>query len=175
MFLLLAAGNFNPLAFDPSAFWLTWITFLALLFVLGKFVWKPTLKAIETREGRIEESIKQAEADRKHGNELLQKYEQQLAEAAQDAAAVREQARSDAESLAAELKARAEADARARIERATAEIELARNQALQDLRKEAVMLGMAVATRVVGRSLDGDDQQRLANEVVAGLSQVHGN
>lgn len=169
---LLAAGSFNPLAFDPSAFALTWLTFLVLLFLLTKFVWKPTLKAIEAREDRIEASIKKAEQDRKHAGELLASYQEQLASAEKEAAGLREQARADAEALAAQLKARAEADAAARVERATQEISQARAQALQDIRQEAVVLGMAVATRVVGRSLDGADQQRLAAEVVAGLTSA---
>ena len=42
---ILAAGGFNPMAFDPSTFVLTNLTFLVLLFLLTKFVWKPTLAA----------------------------------------------------------------------------------------------------------------------------------
>jgi len=173
--LFLASGSFNPIAFDPSSMALTWITFLTLLFLLGKFVWKPMLASIETRETRIEESIKSAETDRKHAEELLAKYESQLAAAESDANALREKARTEAEALAADLKARAEADAQARLARAAQEIEQQTAQALQDIRNEAVHLGLAVASKVVGRSLDGDDQKRLAAEVVASLSSVNGS
>jgi F-type H+-transporting ATPase subunit b len=175
MSAFLAAGGFNPIAFDPSAFVLTWATFLVLLFLLAKFVWKPTLAAIETRETRIEESITAAEASRKHAEELLASYKEQIANVEAEGQALRDKARSDAEALAAELKARAEADAKARIERAGQEIEQQAAQALQDIRKEAVVLGMAVASKVVGRSLDGADQQRLANEVVSGLGNAAEN
>ena len=171
----LASGSFDPLAFDPAAFALTWLTFLTLLFLLGKFVWKPTLQSIQAREDRIEEAIKSAESDRNHAEELLAKYEEQMAAAEAEANGLREKARAEAEALAADLKARAEADAQARIQRASHEIDQLTAQALQDIRNEAVHLGMAVASQVVGRSLDGEDQQRLAAEVVAKLSNVSGN
>ena len=38
------------------------------------------------------------------------------------------------------------------------------------LLERAVDLGLAAATRVVGRSLDGNDQRRIAEEVVGGLA-----
>lgn len=170
--LVLAAAGFDPLAFDPAAALLTSLTLLVLVVLLGKFAWKPLLKSIEVREERIASAIQKAESDRQHAGELLARYEAQIATAEQAAAALRDKARADAEALGAELRSRAEADAKARLERAAQEIELSTRQALQDLRKEAVTLGMAVATRVVGRSLDGEDQRRLATEVVAGLTQV---
>lgn len=163
------AIEFNPMAFDPSTFVLTNLTFLVLLVLLTKFVWKPTLAAIATREDRIEASIKQAEDARKHADELLASYEARVADAENEVAAIREKGRTEAEALGAELKAQAEADARARIDRAAAEIELMRTQAVEDIRQEAVSLGMAVASTLVGRSLDGPDQQRLAAEVVSSL------
>lgn len=168
----LAAGGFNPLAFDPSAFILTTVTFLVLIGLLGKFTWKPMLQAIETRETRIDDAIKQAEDDRKHANELLASYQAQVANVEQEMAALREQGRADADAIAREVRSQADADATARVERAVNEIDQARSQAIEDIRKESVSLGMAVASKVVGRSLESEDHLRLANEVVAGLSSV---
>jgi F-type H+-transporting ATPase subunit b len=170
MFTFLAAGGFDPLAFDPSAYVLTVLTFLILIGLLGKFTWKPMLKAIEARESRIEDAIQQAEDDRKTANELLATYESQVANVEQELAALREKGRADAEAIARDVRAQADADAKARVERAVNEIALAHTQAIEDIRQESVLLGMAVATKVVGRSLDGEDQLRLANEVVSGLS-----
>ena len=46
-------GGFNPLEFDPSAYFLTLITFLVTLAILCKLCWKPLLKAVRDREDRI--------------------------------------------------------------------------------------------------------------------------
>jgi len=167
---VLAEGSFNPLSFDPSAMALTFITFFALLFILGKFAWKPMLGAIEARENRIEDAIRKADEGRQQANELLSTYESRVANVEQEMADLREKGRADAEAIARDVRAQAEQDAKARVERAINEIELAHTQAIEDIRRESVALGMAVASKVVGRSIEGEDQLRLANEVVRDLS-----
>jgi len=171
---LLAAeeAGFDPLAFDPSAMWLTFATFVVLLLILAKVAWKPMLAAIEKREKRIEDAIGKAEADRKEAERLLAEYQARVSNVAAELAALREKGRLEAEAQRAELRARAEAEAAATTEKARREIELARTQAVADLRREAVTLGLAVAGKVVGRSLDDADRRRLAQEVIDDLSRV---
>ena len=169
---LAAGGGFDPLHFDPAAFVLTLITFLALLFILGKFAWGPIATSIEAREKRIDDAIKQAEHDREQADAVLAEYRDQVKNVEQEVASLKEAGRQEAEALARDIKAKADADAVARTERATKEIEQAKAAALEEIRQEVVTLGMAVATRVVGSSLDGEEQRRLANEVVNGLDAV---
>ena len=169
---LLAAGGFDPLSFDAGAFWLTLFTFCGLLFILTKFAWKPMLTGIEAREVRIEEAIARAEKDREDASRLLAEYKERVKNVEAEVAALREKGRTDAEALRGNILGKAEADAKDRVERALREIELARTQAVEDIRREAVGLGMAVASKIVGRSLDGDDQLRLANDVIDGISGV---
>ena len=166
------AASFNPLSFDPGALWLTTLTFLTLILLLSKFTWKPMLQAISAREDRIAGAIKKAEEDRKHADELLASYKERVANVEQEIADLREKGKADAEALAREVREKADAEAKSRLDRALAEIDGARTQALEDIRKEAVGLGLAAATKVVGRSLDDADHQRLAAEVVAGLTAV---
>jgi len=71
-----------------------------------------------------------------------------------------------------QIRSQAEQEAGEIAEKARREIELAKSQALEDIRRESVAMGLAVASRVVGRSLDGNDQQRIAEEVVGSLSGV---
>ena len=165
-------AGFDPLAFDPSAMVLTLATFVVLLLILSKFAWKPLLAAIEQREKRIEDAISKAEADRKAAEGLLADYRARVANVEQEVAALREKGRQDAESLRADIRARAEHEAAAATEKARRDIDLAKNQAVADIRREAVGLGLAVAGKVVGRSLDDADRRRLAQEVVDDLSRV---
>lgn len=171
---LLAAedAGFNPLAFDPSAMWLTLITFGVLLIILGAVAWKPMLKAIEAREKRIDDAIAKADSDRKEAERILADYQSRVSNVQAELAALREKGRQEAEALRTEMRSRAESEAAATIEKARKEIELARSQAVADLRREAVTLGLAVAGKVVGRSLDDADRRRLAQDVVDDLSRV---
>lgn len=170
--LLAAGGGFDPLRFDPAALILTWLTFIALLAVLTKMGWKPMLASIEAREKRIEDAITKAEKDRETAEHLLAEYQKTIKDVEADVAALKEKGRAEADNVRRDILARAEAEAAARAERALREIDLARAQALEDIRKEAVSIGMAVASKVVGRSLDGEDQKRLAARVVEDLSGV---
>lgn len=169
---VLAASGFNPLTFDPAAAALTLITFVGLLLLLKAFAWKPILSAIEQREKRIDDAIARAEADRKAAEAMLADYTRRVANVESEIAALREKGRQEAEALRGEIRGKAEAEAAAAGEKARREIELAKGQALAEIRREAVGLGLAVAGKVVGRSLDDADRRRLAQEVVADLTRV---
>ena len=169
--IFLAAG-FNPLSFDPAALGLTLITFGALLFILTKFAWGPILKSIETRESRIDDAIKAAAEDRKTAQSVLEEYREQVKNVESEVAALKEQGRNEADAIARDIKARADEDAEARLERAVREIKQAQAAAIEELRQEAVGLGMAIASKVVGQSLDGEAQRRLATDVLDGLDAV---
>ncbi|HZL98797.1 MAG TPA: ATP synthase F0 subunit B [Planctomycetota bacterium] len=170
-----AAGGFDPLSFDPSAFALTVITFLALLVILRLVAWKPILSQVEAREKRIQDAIAKSEADRAAASKLLEEHQRTLAGVEADVAALRERGRLESEGLRRNLVGKAQEEAAAALAKARNEIEQARLQALQDIRREAVTLSLAAAGRVVGRSLDGADQRRIAEEVVGGLSSVGGS
>ncbi|GJM20560.1 MAG: ATP synthase subunit b [Planctomycetota bacterium] len=172
--LLAAGGGFNPLAFDPAALILTIIVVVVLFSLLAKFAWGPILAGIEARETKIEGDIEAAAKQRAEADALLTEYKNTVKNVEAEMAALREQGRTEAEAMRADILAKADADAKERSERAVREIELAHHQALEDIRREAVHIGMAVAGKVVGRSVDGEDQQRLAAEVVSGLTDVQG-
>jgi F-type H+-transporting ATPase subunit b len=170
--LLADGGGFDPLIFDPAAMVLTLATFFGLLFILTKFAWKPILAAVQTREKKIDDALARSEADRLAAAKLLEDHKRSLANVDAELAALREKGRAEAEAMRHELLAQAEKDAGAVADKARRDIELARNQALQDIRREAVNLGLAVAGKVVGRSVDDADRRRIATEVVAGLGAV---
>ncbi len=54
------------------AFWTT-LTFLILLFILGKFAWRPILTALKQREEAIKESLAQAELAKEEAKKSLLK------------------------------------------------------------------------------------------------------
>jgi F-type H+-transporting ATPase subunit b len=163
-------GSFNPLAFDPSAMVLTLATFFTLLFLLAKFAWGPILKMIESREKRIADAIQQADAGRAEAQKMLEEYRSTVAGVQGELAALREKGRQEAEAVRQQIRQKAEQEAAEIATKAKRDIQVAHQQALQDIRREAVELGLAAASRVVGRSLDGQDQRRIAEQVVGGMA-----
>ena len=165
--LAAGGGAFNPLIFDPAALGLTVVSFIGLLIALRIVCWKPLIDKVESREKRISDAIGNAEDDRKKAQAMLEDYQQRVANVETEIAELREKGRHEAETIRTELISKANADAEATMSKAQREIESAKNQAIEDLRREAVDIGMAIAGRVVGRSVDDTDSRRIADEVIS--------
>ena len=72
-----------------TIFW-TVVTFGALLFVLGRFAWRPLLNALSERETSIQESIERARKDRQEAESLLSQQRELLEQSRRErSAAVR--------------------------------------------------------------------------------------
>lgn len=156
-----------PLKFKADlAFW-SGVTFLVFLTVLTKFAWKPLLAALNQREAQIRDDISQAEAARQKAEEMLAEHARKLAKVQDEVREIIAEARSDAEHLKQDIVSSAQKEAEASKQRAISEIGRARDAALKDL-FEVVAGEVAHATEhVLGRRLDGADQDRLIEEALA--------
>lgn len=149
-------------------FWTT-VTFLLLVFLLGKFAWKPILKALEEREQRIRQAIEEAERLRADAQQHLEEQKRRLAAAHETTLRLIEEGKEKAEQVGAELLEKAQREAEAQLARARREIELARTQAVDRIRREAADLALHAAARVLERAVDESENRRLAEEYVAEL------
>lgn len=68
-------------------FWMT-ISFIVLLIILGKYAWKPILKALENRENSIQKSLDEAKNAREAMAKLTSQNEQILKEARMEREAI---------------------------------------------------------------------------------------
>lgn len=162
-------GSFNPLAFDPSAYMLTLITFLLLFGLLVKFAWNPILNALDAREKRVESAVAAAERAKSEAEALLAQHRERMAAAERDIAQRLDEGRAAAERQAAAILDKARTEAEAQRDRAVREIDQKKQQALTELRNESVRLSKSIAERVLARELNDDDHRRLANEVLAAM------
>jgi F-type H+-transporting ATPase subunit b len=153
-----------------ATFLATLINIAVLFVVLRAVLFKPVTKFMADRSRKIEESIAQANQEKAQARQILEQYQERLAEAGGEAAAIlkgaREDAEREAERIIAEGKDRAEnmiAAARKRID--------AERQAAQALFKaEAAALVVAAAGRLLMRDLNQEDNRRLAAGLVRELS-----
>ncbi|MGB9626731.1 MAG: hypothetical protein ACPMAQ_17905, partial [Phycisphaerae bacterium] len=95
--------------------------------------------------------------------------EEQLRRAAEQAAAVLERGRQDAEAARRRIHEQARAEADGMIERAKREIGIARDTAVQELYRVVADMATEVAGKVLRRSLTEDDQKRL---IEASLDEI---
>jgi F-type H+-transporting ATPase subunit b len=166
--LLAEEKGFNPL--DPSQggnmLW-TWIIFLVVLPFAWKVVLGPVTRALEERDDRAARAIEQAERASQDAERARAEVEVKLGEAQASAARLLSDARERAEEREREIIGEAKRAAEALRDRARADIESARDQALQAIRDEVVELSLSAAGKVLERTVDTADDRRLAAGLVS--------
>ncbi len=154
---------------EPSlAIW-TVVVCLGLLFVLGRFPWKPLLAALHQREEHLEHCLLATERARNERDQLLAAHRRQLEQAAEQVRALIEQARRDASASAEEILIKARAEGEAERRRARADIENARDQALVEIWSKAADLAVSVAGRVLTKQIDESEHRRLVESAIGEL------
>jgi F-type H+-transporting ATPase subunit b len=162
-------GAENPIAPQPSlAIW-TVVVFLGLLFVLGRFAWKPLLAALHQREEHLEHVLLETERARNESEQLLAEHRRRMGEAEEQVRALLEEGRRNARANFDEMTRKAQAEAEAARQRAERDIATARDQALAEIRTKAADLAVSVAGKVLARSLSDDDRRRLTDAAIAEL------
>lgn len=154
---------------QPSlAIW-TVVVFLGLLFVLGKFAWKPLLNALHQREEHLEHVLLETERARNESEKLLAEHRKQMAEAEERARALLEEARAQGRADAEKIVQQAHAVAEADQKRSRQEIATARDQALSEIWSQTANLAVSVAGKVLTKTLSDDDRRRLVETAMSEL------
>jgi F-type H+-transporting ATPase subunit b len=137
------------------------------LLVFGLFYWfvakkiVPSLEKIYAeRTAAIEGGMQAAEQAQAEAAAAKKKYEDQLGEARAEAARIREHAKEQGAHIVAELREQAQAEANRITETAHKQIEAERQQAMVQLRGEVGAISTALASKIVGESLEEDTRQR---------------
>lgn len=185
LYLLAAEGGgggghgISPLdAANPANMWAgIWALgiFLVLLFVLKKFAWGPIVAGLNAREERINESLEKAQEIEKATRELAETNKKMLEDAQREAQGIIAASRQTAQATAAEITAKAQAEIEAQRDRSKRELVLEADKARAALRADAVDLTLQAAAKLIGKSLTGDDQRRLAEEALTDAESVARN
>jgi len=149
---------------DPGLIIWTALTFLGLLFLLGKTAWKPIVDGLDRRENAIRESLEEAKKAREEALELVERQKSELSAARDEAQKIIERGKAQAGVMRDEIVAKARTEADRTLEAARREIDVQIGQAREDLRREVVGLSVEVAGKVIERSLEDEDHRRLADE-----------
>jgi F-type H+-transporting ATPase subunit b len=152
--------NANPLLPDAAEMVVGIFAFLVVLFFLGKILIPRIQKALEERTDAIEGGIKRAEEAQAEAQRTLEQYQTQLAEARQEAARIREEAREQGAQIIAELRDQAQAEAQRLVDQAHTQIDADRQLAFTQLRTEIGELAVQLAGRIVGESLEDEARRR---------------
>jgi F-type H+-transporting ATPase subunit b len=140
-------------------FWQT-IIFLVVLFVLGKFAWKPILGALKTRENSIDEALKSAVVAKEEMASLKADNEKLLAEAKLE----RDKMLQAASKIADDMKDQAKSDAKVvggkMIEEARASIQSEKNDAIRQIKDQVAELSIQITEKLLKENLSKDKRQQ---------------
>ena len=163
-----AAGGGGGLL-DPHAGLMVWtlLIFVVLLAILSKFAFKPLTAAVEARERALEEAIAGAKRDRDEAARLLAEQRAQLEGSRGEAQKLIADARAAGEKMRADLLEQTHLQQAELLERARRDIDAERDRAIADLRREAVDLALAGASKVIERNLDDAGNRRLVEQFLA--------
>ena len=164
--LLASGGAHPPLQFRVDLLIFSLIIFLGLAAVLRKFAWKPIMEGLEAREKRIADDIENARLANEQAQTQLVAYQEKMAAAADEAAAVIAEAKSDAVAAKDKIMAEASAEAQRTRDRAMADIESAKNAAVRELAETSVDSAVSLAGSIVGRSLKKSDHADLIEKSI---------
>jgi len=164
-------GGFTPFSINPGLILWTVVVFGLLLALLWKFGWPAILKSVEDRERRIQQQLDEAERARAEAARLLEEHKRTLGNARGEAQAIIAQAQALGEKERQGILERARAEQELLLERARKEIDGEKEKALLALRREAVDLSIAAASKLIEQNLDTAANRKLVVEYLASLEQ----
>lgn len=162
----------NTNLLDPNYGVMAWTLFIFVgLFVILKFfAFGPILKSVEAREQALEDAINAAKRDREEAARVLAEHRAALAASRAEAQKICADARVAAERVRVELVEQAHAEQASMLARARQEIEREKTLAIAELRREAVDLAIAGASKVIEKNLDQGSNRKLVESFLASVS-----
>jgi F-type H+-transporting ATPase subunit b len=142
------------------------IAFLLLMFILGKFAWKPVLASIKEREQSIDEALNKAELAKQEMTRLTAQNEELMKEARAERDLILKEAKTLKDNIVNEAKTQAQTEGSKLIEKARVEIENQKKAALAELKAQVSTLSLDIAERVLRKQLEDKDKQQ---ELVSNL------
>jgi F-type H+-transporting ATPase subunit b len=163
----------GPLTVDGGLMFWTIVVFLLLLAILKRFAWPAVLGAVEAREKALEEQLAEAERNRVEAAALLAEHKKLVGDARAQAGSILAEARSAADKERAVALEKTKQEQQELLDRARREIGSERDRAIADLRREAVDISLAAASKLIGERLDSETDRKLVTDYLATLDTKH--
>ncbi len=164
--------DINPLVLPDVGlvFWST-VAFVVLLFVLGKFAWKPIMKAIDEREQGIEDALSKAEKMKAEITQMASENEALLQKAREERATMVKEAKETADKMVAEAKDKAKGEYDRIVADAQAAITQQKNAALTEVKNQVGALVIEVSEKILRRELSNKtEQESYIKELASGVT-----
>lgn len=159
----------KPSLLSPNTGVMAWtlVIFVVLFLLLSKFAFGPIIAAVAAREKALEAAIAMAKADRDAAALLLEEHRKAIEAARGEAQKFIAEGRATAESMKAEMIEETRKQQQEMLERARRDIEAEKVKAIDELRREAIDLALAGASKVIEKNLDDAQNRKLVESYLA--------
>jgi F-type H+-transporting ATPase subunit b len=165
------APSGGPFSINPGLIIWTLVVFAILLVLLWRFAFPAILKSVEERERRIQKQLEDAEKANAEAQRLLEEHRKQIAAARSEAQDILAKAKTVSQKERETLLAKAREEYDALLNRARKDIDAEKEKAILALRREAVELSIAAASRVIEANLDTDANRKLVSDFLESLAE----
>lgn len=145
--------------FSYGLFFWQLIILLIVIFILGKFAWKPIVNALEEREKGISDALASAEKAKLEMARLTNENEQLLKEARVERDAILKEAKELKDKIVTEAKENAQVEGAKIIETAKREIEDQKLKALAEVKNQVSALSLDIARKVLNKEFEDQLKQ----------------
>lgn len=150
-------------------FW-TLVIFVLLLVVLTKFAFKPITAAVEAREKALQDAIDQAQKNREESERMVAEQRAGIEAARVEAQRFIAEGRAAGDKMRSEMMEETRHQQQELLERARKEIESEKEKAIADLRREAIDLAIAGASKVIEKNLDDASNRKIVESFLASVA-----
>lgn len=151
-------------------FW-TSVTFAILVFVLGKFAWKPILNAVNEREMHIEDALNQAKKAREEMANLKSENEKLLQQAREERDLMLKEAREIRTQTINQAKDDAKMEAEKIMLAARESIQTEKAAAIAEIKNQVASLSIGVAEKVLRKELDKNGEHNVyVNDLIKDIN-----
>ena len=174
--IVLASAEMEPRLFDLDFQLLhdailMIIAVFALFLIASHFLFNPVRNMMQNRQNRIKNELDSAAADMENARALKEEYEAKLKDIDKEAEAILSEARQRALANENKIVSNAKEEAARIIERAGVEAELEKNKAVDEVKREMVVLASLMAGKVVNAAIDTTVQDSLIEETLKEIGE----
>jgi F-type H+-transporting ATPase subunit b len=138
--------------------WMT-ITFSLLVFILGKFAWKPIMKSIREREDSISSALQSAEEAKAMMAQMKTDNEAMKQQARVERDDILKEAKLMREQMISEAKKNAEMEGQKLLNRAQEDIIKSKNEAMKELTSYVAGITIELTQKILEKELTNKDEQ----------------
>lgn len=139
------------------------IVFILLVWFCMAFVWPPIVKALDERAGKIAEGLAAAERGKSDFEQAEKRVAELLAQGRQQSQELVSNADKRANEIVEEAKVKAQEKQAEILAKGQSEVDLAMNQAREQLREEVARLAIKGAEQILRREIDESKHADILN------------